>query len=207
MTHKKTPINVLFTLSLKPYDRNSFIAARTMSTPTPLPTTQQRQLQLFTTDVNVKPIIREHLVSLFDSYPTLYPKSLSFTRTNGLCGNYLSLIGTIPMVHLGVTYHAPIVIKVMETYPHYAPLVFVNPDRRMVINKKNPFVCPSGLVLTDYLAHWVSTSSNLLDLCRDLSTCFGNNPPLYSKLKRNPKRRGSFVLKLWFCGYEIEKSC
>lgn len=169
------------------------------------------------------------------------------------------------MVHLGVTYHAPIVIEVMETYPHYAPLVCVNPDRCMSINKNNPFVSPSGLVSTDYLINWVSTSSNLLDLCRDLSTCFGNNPPLYSKLKRNPnpkphmnpnpdtdiningldqnpernsnpkpdtncnrnlnpdndanvagsgliqppirKRRGSFVLKLWFCGYEIEKSC
>lgn len=45
---------------------------------------------------------------------------------------------------------------------------------------------PSGLVSVPYLQNWVYPSSNLVDLVRNLSGIFGQNPPLYSQRRPPP---------------------
>ncbi|XAR68467.1 hypothetical protein NMG60_11003587 [Bertholletia excelsa] len=135
---------------------------------------------------DVKWLIRQHLLSLTDAYPSLQPKTASYTHNDGRVVNLLQAEGTVPMVFQGVTYNIPIVIWLMESYPRHPPLVYVNPTRDMIIKRPHPFVNPSGLVSTPYLQNWIYPSSNLLDLARDLSLYFGRDPPLYSQRRPSP---------------------
>ncbi|XP_052202120.1 protein ELC-like [Diospyros lotus] len=136
---------------------------------------------------DVKWLIRQHLMSLTDAYPSLQPKTATYTHNDGRTVNLLQADGTIPMLFQGVTYNIPIVIWLMESYPRHPPLVYVNPTRDMIIKRPHSFVNPSGLVSTPYLQNWVYPSSNLMDLARDLSHFFGRDPPLYSQRRpQNP---------------------
>ncbi|CAI9279284.1 unnamed protein product [Lactuca saligna] len=135
---------------------------------------------------DVKWLIRQHLLSLSEAYPSLQPKTATFTHNDGRSVNLLQSEGTVPMVFQNVTYNIPVVIWLMETYPRHPPLVFVNPTRDMVIKRQHPFVNPSGLVSIPYLQNWVYPSSNLVDLARNLGNYFGSDPPLYSQRRPNP---------------------
>ncbi|KAK1356208.1 Steadiness box [Heracleum sosnowskyi] len=126
-------------------------------------------------------LIRQHLVSLADSYPSLQPKTATFTHNDGRTVNLLQAEGTVPMMFQNITYNIPIVIWLMESYPRHSPIVFVNPTRDMIIKRPHPFVNPSGMVSIPYLQNWIYPSSNLLELCGNLSHYFGSNPPLYSQ--------------------------
>ncbi|KAI3731935.1 hypothetical protein L1987_63128 [Smallanthus sonchifolius] len=141
---------------------------------------------------DVKWLIRQHLLSLSESYPSLHHKTATFTHNDGRSVNLLQSDGTVPMVFQNVTYNIPVVIWLMETYPRHPPLVFVNPTRDMVIKRQHSFVNPSGLVSIPYLQNWVYPSSNLVDLARNLSNYFGNDPPLYSQRRPNPNPNPSF---------------
>lgn len=135
---------------------------------------------------DVKWLIRQHLVSLSESFPSLLPKSASYTHNDGRAVNLLQAEGTVPVPFQGVTYNIPIVLWLMESYPRHPPLVYVNPTRDMVIKRPHPFVNPSGVVSIPYLQNWVYPSSNLVDLARNLSHYFGQDPPLYSQRRPNP---------------------
>ncbi|KAI3818605.1 hypothetical protein L1987_12418 [Smallanthus sonchifolius] len=141
---------------------------------------------------DVKWLIRQHLLSLSESYPSLHHKTATFTHNDGRSVNLLQSDGTVPMLFQNVTYNIPVVIWLMETYPRHPPLVFVNPTRDMVIKRQHSFVNPSGLVSIPYLQNWVYPSSNLVDLARNLSNYFGNDPPLYSQRRPNPNPNPSF---------------
>ncbi|XP_059296450.1 protein ELC-like [Lycium ferocissimum] len=135
---------------------------------------------------DVKWLIRQHLLQLLESYPSLQPKTATFTHNDGRTVNLLQAEGTIPMVYQQVTYNIPVIIWLMESYPRHPPLVFVNPTRDMVIKHSHPFVNPSGVVGIPYLQNWVYPSSNLVELARNLSHFFGRDPPLYAKRPSNP---------------------
>ncbi|KAL8249345.1 hypothetical protein R6Q59_006213 [Mikania micrantha] len=135
---------------------------------------------------DVKWLIRQHLLSLCDSHPSLRHQTATFTHNDGRSVHLLRSDGTVPMVFQNVTYNIPIVIWLIESYPRHPPLVFVNPTRDMVIKRQHSFVDPSGLVSIPYLQNWVYPSSNLVDLASNLSNCFGNDPPLYSQRRPNP---------------------
>ncbi|KAF4389072.1 hypothetical protein F8388_026801 [Cannabis sativa] len=135
---------------------------------------------------DTKWLIRQHLVSLTSSYPSLEPKTATFTHNDGRSVNLLQADGTVPMSFQGVTYNIPVVIWLMETYPRHPPCVYVNPTRDMIIKRPHPHVNPSGLVSIPYLQNWVYPSSNLVDLSRNLSIMFGRDPPLYSQRRPNP---------------------
>ncbi|XP_061992156.1 protein ELC-like [Rosa rugosa] len=136
---------------------------------------------------DIKWHIRQHLLALISSYPSLEPKTATFTHNNGRTVNLLQVDGTVPMTYQGVTYNIPVVIWLIDTYPRYAPCVYVNPTRDMIIKRPHPYVDPSGIVSIPYLQNWVYPSSNLLDLARQLSDYFGRDPPLYSSQRRpNP---------------------
>ncbi|KAJ0797047.1 putative ubiquitin E2 variant, ubiquitin-conjugating enzyme/RWD, steadiness box (SB) [Helianthus annuus] len=141
---------------------------------------------------DVKWLIRQHLLSLSESFPSLHPKTATFTHNDGRTVNLLQSDGTVPMLFHNVTYNIPVVIWLMETYPRHPPLVFVNPTRDMVIKRQHSFVNPSGLVSIPYLQNWVYPSSNLVDLARNLSHYFGVDPPLYSQRRPNPNPNPSF---------------
>ncbi|KAF8032220.1 hypothetical protein BT93_D1213 [Corymbia citriodora subsp. variegata] len=129
---------------------------------------------------DTKWLIRQHLLALASAYPSLEPKTASFTHNDGRTVNLLQADGTVPMPFQGVTYNIPVVIWLMESYPRHPPCVYVNPTRDMVIKRPHPHVNPSGLVSVPYLHNWVYPSSNLIDLVRNLSLVFAREPPLYS---------------------------
>lgn len=133
---------------------------------------------------DVKWLIRQHLVALTDAYPSLQPKTATFTHNDGRSINLLQAEGTVPMVYQGVTYNIPITIWLMESYPRQPPVVYVTPTRDMIIKRPHSHVNPSGMVTIPYLINWIYPSSNLVDLARNLSHYFGRDPPLYSQ-RRN----------------------
>ncbi|KAE8723668.1 Protein ELC [Hibiscus syriacus] len=135
---------------------------------------------------DTKWLIRQHLLSLVSNYPSLEPKTATFTHNDGRSVNLLQADGTIPMPFQGVTYNIPVIIWLMESYPRYAPAVYVNPTREMIIKRPHPHVSPSGLVSIPYLHNWIYPSSNLVDLVVNLSSAFSRDPPLYSQRRPNP---------------------
>ncbi|GAB4828032.1 hypothetical protein Ancab_034945 [Ancistrocladus abbreviatus] len=130
---------------------------------------------------DVKWLIRQHLLSLTDAFPSLQPKTASFTHNDGRTINLLQAEGTVPMLFQGVNYNIPIIIWLMESYPRHPPWVYVNPTPDMIIKRPHPHVNPSGLVSVPYLHNWIYPSSNLVDLARNLSHYFSHDPPLYSQ--------------------------
>lgn len=135
---------------------------------------------------DVKWLIRQHLVSLADTFPSLQPKTATFTHNDGLTVNLLQSNGTVPVVYQGVTYNIPVIIWLMVSYPRQAPLVFVNPTPDMVLKLSHPFVDPSGIVSIPYLTNWVYPSSNLAELARNLTHFFSRDPPLFTRPGLNP---------------------
>ncbi|KAK4482048.1 hypothetical protein RD792_011606 [Penstemon davidsonii] len=130
--------------------------------------------------------IRQHLLHLTESYPSLQPKTAVFTHNDGRALNLLQSEGTVPMSFHGVTYNIPVIIWLMDSYPHHAPLVFVNPTRDMIIKRPHSFVSPNGVVSIPYLHSWAFPGSNLVELARNLSHFFARDPPLYSQRKSPP---------------------
>ncbi|XP_026411519.1 protein ELC-like [Papaver somniferum] len=131
-------------------------------------------------------LIRQHLVSLIESYPSLQPKTAVFNHTDGRTVNLLQAQGTIPMIYMNVTYNIPIVIWLMETYPRHPPCIYVNPTRDMIIKRPHAYVNPSGLVSTPLLQSWIYPSSTLCDVIKELSGLFGLDPPLFTLQQQNP---------------------
>ncbi|KAG8390835.1 hypothetical protein BUALT_Bualt01G0124800 [Buddleja alternifolia] len=129
--------------------------------------------------------IRQHLLYLIETYPSLQPKTAVFTHNDGRTVNLLQADGTVPMSFQGVTYNIPVIIWLMESYPRHAPLVFVNPTRDMIIKRPHNFVSPNGVVSIPYIHSWVFPASNLVELARNLSHFFARDPPLYSQRKQS----------------------
>ncbi|MCL7025058.1 hypothetical protein MKW94_002898 [Papaver nudicaule] len=132
-------------------------------------------------------LIRQHLVSLISSYPSLQLKTELFNHTDGTQSNLLQAQGTIPMIYMNVTYNIPVIIWLMENYPRNPPVVYVNPTRDMIIKRPHAHVNPSGLVSSPLLQSWIYPSSSLCDVIKELSRLFGLDPPLFSQ---NPNLSG-----------------
>ncbi|KAJ4871863.1 Protein ELC [Raphanus sativus] len=137
-------------------------------------------------DESTKWLIRQHLLNLISSYPSLEPKTATFIHNDGRSVNLLQSDGTIPMPYHGVTYNIPVIIWLLESYPRHPPCVYVNPTADMIIKRPHAHVTPSGLVSLPYLQNWVYPSSNLVDLVSDLGSAFARDPPLYSRRRPQP---------------------
>ncbi|EOA22232.1 hypothetical protein CARUB_v10002819mg [Capsella rubella] len=138
-----------------------------------------------------KSFIRQHLLNLVSSYTSLDPKTATFTHNDGRSVTLLQADGTIPMPFQGVSYNIPVVIWLLESYPHSPPCVYVNPSRDMIIKRPHSNVSPSGLVALPCLHNWVYPSSNLVDLAAHLSAAFSRDPPLYSQRRPPPQPQPS----------------
>uniref|UniRef100_A0A0C9S179 TSA: Wollemia nobilis Ref_Wollemi_Transcript_26238_1798 transcribed RNA sequence n=1 Tax=Wollemia nobilis TaxID=56998 RepID=A0A0C9S179_9CONI len=130
---------------------------------------------------DVKWLIRQHLVSVIQEFPSLQAKTAVFSHNDGRTVNLLQAEGTVPMYYQEVMYNIPVIIWLLESYPRQAPCVYVTPTRDMIIKRGHPHVNASGMVSIHYLQAWVFPSSNLVDLVRNLSLLFGQDPPLYTK--------------------------
>ncbi|KAF8109477.1 hypothetical protein N665_0095s0049 [Sinapis alba] len=137
-------------------------------------------------DESTKWLIRQHLLNLISSHPSLTPKTATFIHNDGRSVNLLQSEGTIPMPYHGVTYNIPVIIWLLESYPRHPPCVYVNPTADMIIKRPHAHVTPSGLVSLPYLQNWVYPSSNLVDLVSELSAAFACDPPLYSRRPPQP---------------------
>ncbi|KAI3896838.1 hypothetical protein MKX03_028344 [Papaver bracteatum] len=135
-------------------------------------------------------LIRQHLVSLVESYPSLHPRTTVFKHTDGRTVNLLLAEGTIPIVYMNITYNLPIVIRLMETYPLHPPCIYVDPTRDMIIKRPHAYayVNPSGLVSTPLLQSWIYPSSTLCDVMKEISELFGLDPPLFTR-RQQPARQ------------------
>ncbi|GLJ46641.1 hypothetical protein SUGI_0982780 [Cryptomeria japonica] len=132
-------------------------------------------------DEDVKWLIRQHLVSVIQEFPSLQAKTAMFSHNDGRTMNLLQAEGTVPMYYQDVMYNIPVIIWLLESYPRQPPCVYVTPTRDMIIKSGHPHVNASGMVSIHYLQAWVFPSSNLVDLVRNLSLLFGQDPPLYTK--------------------------
>ncbi|GAB2286975.1 hypothetical protein Dimus_021363 [Dionaea muscipula] len=140
---------------------------------------------------DVKWLIRQHLLSLTDAYPSLQPKTALFTHNDGRSVNLLQADGTLPTPYHGVTYNIPLRVWLLDSYPRLPPCVYLNPTRDMLIKRPHPHADPSGLVSLPYLHSWIYPTSNLLDLARNLIHSFSRDPPLYSNPNPNPSHSHS----------------
>ncbi|KAJ4833485.1 hypothetical protein Tsubulata_006650 [Turnera subulata] len=130
---------------------------------------------------DTKWLIRQHLLTLTSAFPSLEPKTATFTHNDGRSVHLLQADGTVPISYHNVSYNIPLIVWLLDSYPRHPPAVYLNPTPNMLIKRPHPYVNPSGLVSVPYLQNWIYPSSNLVDLARELSGLFSRDPPLYSQ--------------------------
>ncbi|XP_010915957.1 protein ELC-like [Elaeis guineensis] len=134
-------------------------------------------------------LIRHHLVSMIDAFPSLRPSVATFTYNDGRNAILLRSEGTIPTSGG----HLPVSIWLLEPYPHVPPAVFLSPVRGTLIRPGHAHVDPSGAVDATYLRSWRFPASNLAELVHSLSLLFSLDPPLCT----NPKPKNEPVEVKW----------
>ncbi|KAJ7528673.1 hypothetical protein O6H91_15G013200 [Diphasiastrum complanatum] len=71
------------------------------------------------------------------------------------------------------------------------------PTRDMIIKPRHRFVDASGLVSAPFLDQWIFPRCHLVELVQNLSSVFGQDPPLYSRPASprppHPSRRGTML--------------
>ena len=127
------------------------------------------------TDPDQKWLIRKHLISLIQNFPSLTPSVDQFFHDNGSTVNLLNVKGYLQVSHS--TPRIPINIWLLENYPFMAPLVFVLSDGTFPIHSNHPFVDSSGAATSPYLIFWSYPHSNLSDFVRNLVKLFSHDHP------------------------------
>lgn len=146
-------------------------------------------------DPDQKWIIREHLISLFQDFPSLKPSIGVFTHNDGNDVKLLNANG-----ELRVSHHAPpvpLTIWVHEFYPHMAPIVYINLENSVYpIYENHPFADSSGATTSSYLKNWHFTKSNLSGLAHNLIKLFSHNHPFYYSGRASSSAHPSTVSKM-----------
>ncbi|KAK4418331.1 protein ELC-like [Sesamum alatum] len=133
-------------------------------------------LALSYSDPDQKWVIREHLISLFQDFPSLRPSTGFFTHNDGTEVKLLNATGELPVSQPAPP--VPVTIWVPELYPQTPPVVYVNVEcTRHPIYDHHPFVDSSGATVSSYLQNWRFPKCNLSDLVRSLIKLFSHNHP------------------------------
>ncbi|WCJ21616.1 Ubiquitin-conjugating enzyme/RWD-like protein [Euphorbia peplus] len=122
-------------------------------------------------------LIRKHLLSLLQDYPTFTPSSDKFIHNDGTAVNLLKATG-----NLHVSDHSPpipLTIWLHENYPYMPPLIFVSPSTSP-IHQHHPFVDLSGSTSVPYLQTWTFPRCNLTNLVHNLVKIFRHDHPYFS---------------------------
>ncbi|XP_050236022.1 protein ELC-like [Mercurialis annua] len=130
-------------------------------------------------------IIRKHLISLINNYPTFRPSTDKFTHNDGTVVNILNAAGNLTVSVAGCekyTPPVPLTIWVNENYPYTPPIVYVSPNNSISpVHRNHPFVDPfSGFTSTPYLQSWVFPRCNLTELVHNLVKIFSHDHPFFS---------------------------
>nr|DAD19703.1 TPA_asm: hypothetical protein HUJ06_021166 [Nelumbo nucifera] len=126
-------------------------------------------------DPDQKWVIRRHLLSLFQDFPTLLPSADIFVHNDGATVYLLNAKG-----HLLVsktTPPVPLTIWVHQNYPSAPPIVFLSPTSDNPVLGYHPFVDSSGFTTLPYLETWLYPRSNLSDLAHNLVLLFSHHHP------------------------------
>ncbi|CAK9143776.1 unnamed protein product [Ilex paraguariensis] len=129
------------------------------------------------TDPEQKWVIREHLITLLQEFPSLNPSMNTFTHNDGATVNLLNINGdlsvsrSVPAIFLTIWVH--------ENYPSMAPIVFLSPNSMYPIHPDHPFVDSSGSITSPYLQTWFYPRSNLSEFVHNLVKLFSHNHPFY----------------------------
>lgn len=126
-------------------------------------------------DPKQKWLIRKHLLSLIQEYPSFTPSTDTFTHNNGTAVNLLNVTGGLRVTRY--TPHVPLTIWLHEKYPYMPPLVFVLANSMTPIHRDHPFVDLSGSTSSPYLQTWIFPRCNLIDLVRNLVRIFSRDHP------------------------------
>ncbi|OIT34537.1 protein elc [Nicotiana attenuata] len=129
------------------------------------------------TDPNQICIIRRHLISLLQNYPSLRPSIDTFTHDDGTTANLLNANGEMQVS--SSTPAIPLTIWLHESYPFMAPIVLVSLNTSYPIYDNHPYVDSSGSVSSFYLVNWKYPGCNLSDLVHNLIKIFSHNHPFY----------------------------
>ncbi|CAL9116100.1 unnamed protein product [Musa textilis] len=129
------------------------------------------------TDRNLKWVIRQHLLALLGDFPTLAPRSDTFTDDDGAASHLLQAHGFLPIS--SATPHVLVTIWLHRSYPHHAPIVYVFPTDARLLPHDHPFFDPSGAVASPYLHRWRYPSSDLSHLARNLVNIFRLRHPYH----------------------------
>ncbi|XP_062085079.1 protein ELC isoform X2 [Humulus lupulus] len=127
-------------------------------------------------DPNQKWMIRNHLLSFLQDFPTFTPNFGSYVHNNGMAVNLLCVTGEL---HISAnTPLVPITIWIHENHPFMAPLVIVSPNYGNPIRRDHPFVYLSGSTTCPYLQTWAHPRCSLSILIRNLTRLFTHDHPL-----------------------------
>ncbi|XAR61150.1 hypothetical protein NMG60_11034774 [Bertholletia excelsa] len=132
-------------------------------------------LALSYADPDQKWIIRDHLLSLLDDFPSLGPSAGTFVHNDGTEVTLLYAAGDLRIPDSNPAVH--VTIWVHENYPHMAPVVLVSSNSLNSTRRSHPFVGSSGGTVTPYLLCWGHPRCNLSDLARNLVKIFYHDHP------------------------------
>ncbi|XP_015437671.1 PREDICTED: tumor susceptibility gene 101 protein [Dufourea novaeangliae] len=127
---------------------------------------------------------RKHVISVLNLYIGLQYEVEPFVFNDGSRKELFNLKGTIPVSYKGTCYNIPVCIWLMDTHPNNAPMCYVKPTADMSI-KVSMFVDHNGKIYLPYLHDWVPHTSDLLSLIQIMIVTFGEQPPVYTKLREN----------------------
>ncbi|OSS51841.1 hypothetical protein B5807_03098 [Epicoccum nigrum] len=115
-------------------------------------------------------------------YPSLAVRTDVYTYENGASHLLLNLSGTLPVTFRGTTYGFPVAVWVPYAYPREPPIVFVKPDKDMLV-RPGQHVSGDGRVYHPYLAQWAKywDKSTLFDFLAVLRGVFTKEPPVRSR--------------------------
>uniref|UniRef100_A0A1D1YCC6 Protein ELC-like n=1 Tax=Anthurium amnicola TaxID=1678845 RepID=A0A1D1YCC6_9ARAE len=133
----------------------------------------------------LKWVIRDHLLSLLEEFPSLRPSSGHFTHDDGTAVHLLNATGSLP-VPLAPTGVVDLTIWLHQCYPFAPPIVYLSTFSAPA--GSHPFVDPSsgGAAATPYLQTWQYPNSNLCGLARNLVHVFTLCPPFPTRTHHFP---------------------
>lgn len=112
----------------------------------------------------------------------LRPNVASLMENTGTYHSRLFVFqGTVAMTFRGSNYNIPVDIFLPPSYPVRPPVCYVRPVSTMIIKENHRHVGSDGMVYAPYLHEWSSSSHNLIQMVKQLSEIFGNDPPVFAK--------------------------
>ncbi|XP_043713001.1 protein ELC-like [Telopea speciosissima] len=130
------------------------------------------------TDPDKKWLIRDHLLSLLQEFPSFKPSTDIFIHDDGTTVNLLNASGSLQVSR--APRPVPLTIWLHQNYPFSAPIVLLSLDPFNPVLPSHPFVDPSGTITSPYLETWCYPRCNLSEFAHNLTLLFSHHYPFFS---------------------------